>query len=101
MRPRSGRASASSRSTPTASVCTMSDAAKQRAVFFEIHSGLPREGPGDAASTVRAYRAIGELPASAHILDAGCGPGAQTLDLAAVARGRITGVDNHRPYLET
>ena len=76
------------------------EAARRRVVFFKIHSGLPREGPGDSASTHRAYRRIGELPASARILDVGCGPGAQTIDLAKVTPSRIVALDNHRPYLE-
>ncbi|MEI6916528.1 MAG: hypothetical protein WCL39_15435 [Armatimonadota bacterium] len=30
----------------------------QMEVFFEIHSGLPREGPGSNASTHRAFEMI-------------------------------------------
>jgi len=69
-------------------------------LFQEIHSGLPRESPGDAASTRRAFKALGPLPAAATILDVGCGPGAQTLDLAAVTSARICCLDVHRPYLD-
>jgi SAM-dependent methyltransferase len=69
-------------------------------LFQEIHTGLPRESPGDAGSTRRAFLTIRGLPAAPRILDVGCGPGAQTLDLAAVTRGRICAFDTHRPYLD-
>ena len=35
------------------------------------------------------------------ILDIGCGTGAQTIELARISNGRVTGLDNHRPYLNT
>jgi ubiquinone/menaquinone biosynthesis C-methylase UbiE len=68
-------------------------------LFWEIHSGLPREGPGDKASTQRAYLLASELPAKPDILDIGCGPGKQTLDLAEISQGQITAVDTHDPFL--
>jgi len=68
-------------------------------IFFEIHSGLPREGPGCFGATRRAFQML-DLPEYPAILDAGCGPGQQTLDLASLSNGRITALDNHRPYLE-
>jgi len=69
-------------------------------LFWEIHSGLPREGPGDKASTQRAYRMATELPPAPSILDIGCGPGKQTLDLAEISAGQITAVDTHAPFLQ-
>ncbi|MFA9455000.1 MAG: class I SAM-dependent methyltransferase [Candidatus Aminicenantaceae bacterium] len=69
-------------------------------VFFEIHSGLPREGPGCFEATQRALQML-DLPECPAILDAGCGPGQQTLDLASLSSGRITALDNHQPYLDT
>ena len=83
-------------------VTTVSDDAKHRraAVFFKIHKDLPREGPGDTTSTHRAYRFVSELPATGRILDVGCGPGAQTIDLANVTAGSITALDIHRQYLD-
>jgi SAM-dependent methyltransferase len=72
---------------------------EKREIFFEIHSGLPREGPGCFDATQRAFRML-DLPEYPEILDAGCGPGRQTLDLASLSRGRITALDNHWPYLE-
>jgi SAM-dependent methyltransferase len=74
--------------------------AKQQAVFFEVHSGLPREGPGDTASTRRAFARLRDLPARPRVLDLGCGPGAQTLELARLCAGEIFAVDNHGPFVE-
>jgi SAM-dependent methyltransferase len=68
--------------------------------FMEIHSDNPREGPGSRASTTRAFQLLTELPSRPRILDVGCGPGMQTLDLARLTGGDITAVDNHPPYLE-
>jgi ubiquinone/menaquinone biosynthesis C-methylase UbiE len=69
-------------------------------VFFEIHSGLPREGPGDEASTLRALSLVRELPKEPAVLDIGCGPGAQTLILARATGGHVTAVDTHPPFLD-
>jgi len=77
---------------------TWSDAAWK--VFFEIHSGLPREGPGDNESTKKAYQMLRNPPEHPRILDVGCGPGMQTIALAKLSRGRITALDNHQPFLD-
>jgi SAM-dependent methyltransferase len=69
-------------------------------MFYELHSGLPREGPGDDATTRRALAAAGSLPAKPDVLDIGCGPGAQTLVLARETGGRVTAVDAHQPFLD-
>ncbi len=70
-------------------------------VFFEIHQDNPREGPGDNISTCRAFEMIqGLLPQPHIILDIGCGPGMQTLELARISNGRITAVDTHQPFLD-
>jgi len=68
--------------------------------FFEIHQGLPREGPGGFSSTRRALSLLGDLPQRPRILDIGCGPGMQTLHLAQLTKGQIVAVDNHPPYLD-
>lgn len=49
------------------------------AFFFEIHSNLPREGPGDTESTRRALSMMAGLPERPSILDVGCGPGMQII----------------------
>ncbi len=69
--------------------------------FRLIHTGIPREAPGSDASTRRALELLPDLPPAPRVLDLGCGPGRQTLALAAALEGsRITAVDIHRPYLD-
>jgi ubiquinone/menaquinone biosynthesis C-methylase UbiE len=69
-------------------------------IFWEIHSGLPREGPGDSISTARAYAAASDLPPKPKTLDIGCGPGMQTIDLAKLSGGEIVAIDFHQPFLD-
>ena len=69
-------------------------------IFFEIHQDNPQEGPGDFASTRRAFTLIEDLPPLPHILDVGCGPGRQTLDLCRLTKGNIIAVDFHKPYVD-
>ena len=69
-------------------------------VFFEIHRGLPQEGPGSEAATLEALSLVGRVPVRPRILDVGCGPGRQTLTLARRTKGDIAAVDTHQPYLE-
>lgn len=69
-------------------------------LFMELHRGLPRQGPGDAASTARAFSMVRGLPEKPRILDAGCGPGRQAVDLARLTPGRIIALDSHGPFLE-
>ena len=70
-------------------------------LFFEIHSSLPREGPGNYESTCRAFNSIKELPDHPRILDIGCGPGAQTIDLSRLSNGTIIAVDFYAQYVKT
>ena len=69
-------------------------------IFFEIHQDLPREGPGDNSLTRKALSLLTDLPARPRILDIGCGPGMQTIELAKQTNGTITAIDNHAPFLE-
>lgn len=68
-------------------------------LFFEIHTGIPREGPGHSQSTRRAYAGLKNLPNTPDILDIGCGPGLQTLDISFAGNGKITAIDNHAPFI--
>src|SRR5512140_1883138 len=69
-------------------------------IFFEVHAGLPREAPGDEASTARALGMMQGLPAVPSILDIACGPGAQTIALTKHSAARITAIDVHQPFLD-
>lgn len=68
-------------------------------VFFEIHRGLRRQGPGSPACTRRAFAALGGIAADAAIVDVGCGPGQQTIELARLTRRRILAIDLCEPFL--
>src|SRR5438067_13926130 len=46
-------------------------------LFFELFSGLPRQGPGDAASTLRALALVPGIGPESHVLDLGCGTGSK------------------------
>ena len=86
------------------------DSHKQNEFFYEMFdASLPRLGPGDEASTLRALDMLrsagfphnddGILVAS-RILDLGCGNGAQTIPLARHTEGPILAMDNHQPFLD-
>lgn len=68
--------------------------------FFTVHSGLDREGPGLPADVDWAARTAG-LTGAVTVLDAGCGPGADTLRLAQMLpEARITALDLHPGFVE-
>jgi ubiquinone/menaquinone biosynthesis C-methylase UbiE len=69
-------------------------------IFFELHTNLPREGPGDNESTKRALSYLKALPKDPLIVDVGCGPGMQTIQLAKLIDGKIIALDTHQPYLD-
>jgi len=60
---------------------------------------LPREGPGSSQSTQRAS-CVRNLPPKPLILEVGCGPGAQTVQLEELCKGEISAVDNRAIFLE-
>ena len=69
-------------------------------LFYEIFSNLPRQGPGDKRSTLKAAKTIEDIPKEPVILDLGCGTGKQTSELAKFFEGKITAIDNHQPFLD-
>ena len=69
-------------------------------VFYELFNGLPRGGPGGNEYTRKAYKQLEDIPSQPRILDVGCGPGMQTLELARLSSGHVTGLDTHQPHLD-
>lgn len=70
------------------------------AVLSFLHEDLPRAGPGSEATTRAALAALPPLDARARVLDLGCGPGQQTLVLAAALPTPVIAVDVHQPFLD-
>jgi SAM-dependent methyltransferase len=78
--------------------------------FYEIFdASLPRLGPGDEASTLKALKMVHDAESrhkakaagrGTRILDVGCGNGTQTIVLARHTEGPILAVDNHQSYLD-
>jgi ubiquinone/menaquinone biosynthesis C-methylase UbiE len=69
-------------------------------LFFEIHKDIPCEGPGENDSTKQALLMLKGLPSEPNILDIGCGPGMQTIEIAKNTNGRIVALDSHKPFLD-
>ena len=69
--------------------------------FYELFEALPRGGPGDNRSTRKAFNIIPHPPAQPLILDIGCGPGVQTIELAKCSKGKVIALDNHQSFLDT
>ncbi len=67
--------------------------------LIELHRGLERLGPGDAAFTKHILSILPELPENPHIVDFGSGTGAGTLILADWYKTKITAVDFSAPFL--
>lgn len=61
--------------------------------FLELYGSLPRAGPGDNASTRRALQMMDHLPPEPKILDVGCGPGMQTVELLRTSGGTVVALD--------
>ncbi|HWN57767.1 MAG TPA: class I SAM-dependent methyltransferase [Methylomirabilota bacterium] len=69
-------------------------------LFRELTEGLPRQGPGSSEATLRALGLTRQLPEHPKILDVGCGPGAQTIELARATNGEIIAVDIRQRFLD-
>lgn len=61
--------------------------------FLEVYGSLPRAGPGSDELTRRAFEMIPSLPDSPRILDVGCGPGMQTVELLRSCSGTVVALD--------
>lgn len=71
-------------------------------LFFEIFNcELPRQGPGDANSTLKALALVPGVGPTTRILDIGCGTGPQTLALVRHSGARIVAVDTHEAFIAT
>ena len=68
--------------------------------FFEIFDGLPRQGPGDQNSTIKALALVPGIGSGTRVLDLGCGTGLQTRVLASNSPARFVAIDNHQPFVE-
>jgi len=72
----------------------------EMSIFREMTEGLPRQAPGSTAATLRALGLVRGMPEQPRILDVGCGPGAQTIDLARATSGWIVAVDLGQRFLD-
>ena len=61
--------------------------------FVDLYGSLPRAGPGDNASTAKALAMMEHLPPAPRILDVGCGPGMQTVELLRRTGGTVVALD--------
>jgi SAM-dependent methyltransferase len=68
-------------------------------LFFELFNGLPRQGPGDAASTLQALALVPGVGPATRVLDIGCGTGLQTRVLACHSPARFVAIDTHPPFV--
>jgi len=68
--------------------------------FWELHSGLPQEGPGSRDDTLRALALTG-LAGPVRVLDIGAGPGAASVALLeALPEAEVVATDLHGPFLQ-
>ncbi|MEL7509727.1 MAG: class I SAM-dependent methyltransferase [Cyanobacteria bacterium J06554_1] len=61
--------------------------------FLQIYGTLPRAGPGSNELTRRAFEMMSDVPESPRILDIGCGPGMQTVELLRLTSGTAVALD--------
>ncbi|MCK5881245.1 MAG: methyltransferase domain-containing protein [Sinobacterium sp.] len=70
--------------------------------LVDLHTGLQRQGPGDAAFSKKIIsELLANLPESVKALDLGCGTGAATLLLAEQLSGSIQAVDASAAFIST
>ncbi|NLE32329.1 MAG: class I SAM-dependent methyltransferase [Bacteroidales bacterium] len=69
-------------------------------LICDYYAGLHRQGPGSLEATLKALSFIPPLPASATIVDLGCGTGGQTMVLAGQTPASIFGFDLFPAFIE-
>jgi len=70
-------------------------------IFFKIHNGDFRGGPGSDISTKKAYNIAKEfLGKNINVLDIGAGSGFQTKILKKLIKGNIVALDTTKIYLD-
>ena len=69
-------------------------------IVAELFAGLPRQGPGSNACTRKALALLPPFQKTPTILDAACGTGLPSVQLAHQTRGRVHAVDTHKPFLD-
>ncbi len=62
-------------------------------LICEYFSSMERQGPGSPQASLKALSFIDNLNSESRIIDLGCGTGGQTMTLAQIAPGNITGID--------
>ena len=73
---------------------------KYIAALIALHSGLDRQGPGDADFSNFILEQLPELPRQPRIADIGCGGGAGALLLAKKFRSLVKAVDFSQAFLD-
>jgi SAM-dependent methyltransferase len=68
--------------------------------LIRLHSGLERQGPGDADFSDYIINQLPELPPNPKIADIGCGAGAGALILARKYRSKVKAVDFSKEFLD-
>lgn len=61
--------------------------------FLQIYGTLPRAGPGSNELTRQAFQMMSQLPEAPRILDIGCGPGMQAVELLRITSGTVVALD--------
>ncbi len=68
--------------------------------FYELYKNLPKQGPGDNETTIKALSYIKDLEKVKQIVDAGCGSGRQTMVLAEQTTAQIHALETYDPQVE-
>jgi len=68
-------------------------------LIIDFHKNNPRQGPGSQQSTIKALQFLPQLTPQSHLLDIGCGTGAQTMVLSEQTPAHITAIDSSKEFL--